>query len=367
MKRCLVVILISFLYVNAQGQGPEAAVTIYGKGTRGPYLLGFRNLISGSVIILKNSVALSADSFTVQYSDGIAMLSEPLPIGDSLTARFRYLPINLKTRYFLHDLAISIPDTALFAPEPKIKSESYGDNLSITGSKGFSFQAGQGVDNSLSQSLNLSITGDLIPGLHTSAHISDKSNGASGVTRRLDELDKIYITAESDNFKGTFGDFDYIQSRDPLLGFQRKLTGLNAIYSNKGNSVQGAAAFFPGEYSTITIGGHDGQLGPYYLTDLGGRAGAQVLPGSERVYLDGILQKRSIDYQIDYEAGTIQFMPSKVIRDESRITLDYEVSREEYSRSLYTASAEAAPIPGLRIYTSLLQEGDNKEIGRAHV
>ncbi|HBZ00278.1 MAG TPA: hypothetical protein DEO84_03050, partial [candidate division Zixibacteria bacterium] len=287
MKKCITLISILILNAIAYGQGSDISVTIYGKGTRGPYLIGYRNIISGTVSLSNVDSALSMDSFSVQYAEGILQLSEPLPIGDSLLIRFRYLPITLKARYFLHDMALAQSDTTISEPESSAKSERLGNDLSITGSKGFSFQAGDGVDNSLSQSLNLSIIGDLIPGLRTSAHISDKSNGTTGATRRLDELDKIYIDAESDNFKGTFGDFDYLENRDPLLSFQRKLTGLNALYAKNGNAVRGAAAFFPGEYSTITISGHDGQLGPYYLTDLGGREGAQILAGSEKVYLDG--------------------------------------------------------------------------------
>ncbi len=360
MKRCIVILFLLIIHTISYAQGPDTSITIYGKGTRGPYILGFNNLIAGSVSVLRDDGPISADSFDIEYTEGILELSEPLPIGDSLSASFRYVPLNLKPRYFLHNMAISHSDTAVADPPAPYQSEQLLSDLSITGSKGFSFQAGQGVDNSLSQSLNLSITGDLIPGLRTSAHISDKSNGTNGATRRLDELDKIYIQAESDNFKGVFGDFDYTENRDPLLGFQRKLTGLNTSYYKNGAGVRTAAAFFPGEYSTITINGHDGQLGPYYLTDVGGRQGAQVLPGSERIYLDGLLQSKDNDYQIDYEAGTIQFAPNKVIRDESRITVDYEVAREEYSRSFYTISGEAQPKPGFRIFSNLLQEGDNK-------
>ncbi|HBZ00277.1 MAG TPA: hypothetical protein DEO84_03045, partial [candidate division Zixibacteria bacterium] len=50
----------------------------------------------------------------------------------------------------------------------------------------------------------------------------------------------------------------------------------------------------------------------------------------------------------------------KIIRDESRITFDYEIAREEYSRRFYTVGGEAAPAPGIRIFSSLIQEGDNK-------
>jgi hypothetical protein len=364
MKKWIAIIFCLSSYGIALSQAPDTSVIVYGKGTRGPYQLGFRNLISGSFKIYRDNQVLSPDSINIEYADGFVELDFPLPIGDSLKAEFAYLPFELKSRYFLHTLSEIGSDSQLLEPiavQHRLGG-GFGSDLSISGSKGFSIQSGEGAQDGLSQSLNLTITGDLVPGLRTSAHISDKSSGKSSVSRRLDELDKIYIEAESDHFKGIFGDFNLVQTSDPLLSYQRKLTGLNAIYSKGDNTISGAAAFFPGEYSSLTINGQDGRLGPYYLTDMGGRQGAQILPGSERVYLDGALQKRGSqdDYQIDYEAGTVEFAPSKIIRGESRITIDYEISREEYSRNLYTVSAGASPIRGLRIYSNLLQEGDNK-------
>jgi hypothetical protein len=361
MKRWLYFSLTVILVCQAHAQAPDTSVIIHGSGTRGPYQLGFRNLITNSLIIYKNGAIVDSSRFSVQYADGILTLDEPLALDDSISITFRYVPLDLKRQYSIHAFDPNANIAPIQTAEPE-RFRGFGSDLKVTGSKGFSVQTGGGTPDGLSQSLNLSITGELAPGLRTSANVSDKSSAVSGTTRRLDELDRIYVEAESDHFKGTFGDFDIVQRRDPLLGYQRKLTGLNAAYSKRGNVVRGAAAFFPGEYRSISIPGRDGRLGPYYLTDLGGRQGSQILPGSERVYMDGALQIRGLqnDYEIDYEAGTIQFSPSKIIRDETRITIDYEVAREEYSRSFYTASGEGAPVTGLSFFSSLIQEGDSK-------
>lgn len=361
MKRWSWIIILLCLDSLSFGQPPQANVTIYGKGIRGPYLLGYRNLIANSIAVFKDSVELSSEYFTVQKIEGLIRFSEPIAIGDSLSVKFEYVPISLKRQYYLHRFGEiqTEPASIAFALEPP--SEYPGSDLTIRGSKGFSIQTGEG-GSGLSQSLNLSVTGDLVPGLRTSAHISDKTTGGSGVTRRLEELDKIYIEAESDRFKGIFGDFDHIEQGDEFLNFQRKLTGMNAEYSRDNYNLKGSAAFFPGEYSSITISGIDGRLGPYYLPDIGGREGVIVLPGSERVYLDGILQGRGSedDYVIDYEGGAIQFSPSTIIRNETRITVDYEIARQEYSRSFYAASGEVKPAEGFSVFTRLIQEGDNK-------
>ncbi|OGC91007.1 MAG: hypothetical protein A2W25_07980 [candidate division Zixibacteria bacterium RBG_16_53_22] len=353
--------LILLVTLQSYAQAPDTSITIHGGGTRGPYQLGFHNLVTGSISLLRNGAVVESNAYTVQTADGIINLNEPLGLNDSILVRFQYIPLNLRSQYSIHALSSENKIPAIEPAEPG-SFRGFGSDLKVTGSKGFSVQTDDGTAGGLSQSLNLSISGELAPGLRTSANVSDKSNAVTGATRRLNELDKIYVVAESDHFKGIFGDFDIEQRRDPLLGYQRKLTGLNVLYSKHGNTITGAAAFFPGEFRAITINGRDGRLGPYYLTDIGGRQAALVLPGSERVYIDGALQSRGPqnDYEIDYETGTFQFSPSKVIRDETRITIDYEVAREEYSRGFYTASGDGSPVRGLRFFSSLIQEGDNR-------
>ena len=361
MKCLRWIIVFLWLYSASSGASLENKVRIYGKGTRGPYSLGYRNILSNTVKAYYKDQQLPSSDYHVEYVQGIIRFDKPIPVGDSLDVVFEYLPFSLRQQYFLHEYASQTE-----RPEENIlpgsgESQFTRSDLSIQGSKGFSIETGPGAGG-LSQSLNLTVNGNLVPGLRTSAHISDKSAAGTGVTRRLEELDKIYIEAESDHFRGVFGDFDYVGREDRFLSFRRKLTGLNAEYSSGGSGLRGAAAFFPGEFESIVFNGQDGRLGPYYLPDRGGREGAAVLPGSERVYLDGILQKRGAeeDYTIDYEAGAIEFAPSEVIRDETRITVDYEIARLEYSRSFYATSVNIQQTTGFRVFSNLIQEGDNK-------
>jgi len=337
---------------------PSAIVVIHGQGTRGPYLLGYHNLVQNSFSLYNDSLTFKQGDYSVQFVAGLVHLTNPLPVGDSIYASFQYIPLSLKQSYSLHQPAA--PRDRNERPAIPFKRESTfstGD-LEITGSKGFSIETGSNAGG-LSQSLNLTINGNIVSGLKTSAHISDKSGG-SAVSRRLEEIDKIYIEAESDYFKGTFGDFEYVSHLGEFGEYRRKLTGLDANYHRDNKRIIGSAAFFPGQYSSMTINGEDGRLGPYYLQGNGGREGAAILPGSERVYVDGILQKRGSDndYTIDYETGALEFTPSKIISEQSRITVDYEISREEYSRSFYSIGGRGGLREGLKVFGFLMQEGD---------
>jgi len=358
MLRWFFAFIFLLCYSVSSASPPETIVTIYGKGTRGPYFLGYKNIVSGTLRIFKDSTEIQSNLYTAQNIPGLVSFVQPIPVGDSLAARFKYVPFSLESQYFLHTLGVSRAESSEVSGEPSVTPVSFSPDLTVKGSKGFSIDAGPGAGG-LSQSLNLTINGDIVSGLRTSAHISDKSAGG-GAARRIEEIDKLYIEAESDYFKGTFGDFEYIDQNRGFMNFRRKLTGLNAGYLRRGYSVSAAAAFFPGEFSSMTINGVDGRLGPYYLQDIGGREGATVMSGSERVYIDGILQKRGSDndYTIDYDAGAIEFAPSKVISSQTRITVDYEVARQEYSRSFYAGGGRTEIAPRLSIFGSLAQEGD---------
>jgi hypothetical protein len=360
--RCLRwITVILWLYSASSGAPLENTVTIHGKGTQGPYSLGYRNILSNTVRVFHEDRQLPSTDYSVELMEGIIRFGRPVAVGDSFDVVFEYLPFSLKERYFVHEYVTRTGNPAEEVHVERKETQFTSSDLSIRGSKGFSIETGAGAGG-LSQSLNLTVKGNLVPGLRTSAHIFDKTATGTGVTRRLEELDKIYVEAESDDFRGVFGDFDYVGKDDRFLSFRRKLTGLNAEYSSAGNGLKGAAAFFPGEYESIVFDGQDGRLGPYFLPDRGGKEGAAVLSGSERVYLDGVLQKRGgeDDYVIDYEAGAIEFTPSKIIRDETRITVDYEIARQEFSRSFYATSFDLQGAKGLRFFSNLIQEGDNK-------
>jgi hypothetical protein len=361
LKKCLNVIIILFLSpIIIEAELPSVNTKIAGNGTRGPYLLGYENIILNSVSVYRNDILLDSGDYDIGYIEGVIWFDDVMPLDDTLVIEFRYLPVSIQNQYYLHELK---PRTKRDSSQKSVFKQSSATaetDITISGSKGFSIETGGGSDR-ISQSLNLNIVGQLIPGLKTSAHISDKSGNGSAVTRRLNELDKIYIKAESRYFMGTFGDFDFQEKGSSMMNFRRKLTGLNLMYSKGDKEFRGAAGFFPGEYRKINLAGVDGRLGPYYLTDINGREGIPVLPGSERVYIDGELLSRGSEkeYTIDYESGTIQFTPSIVMRDESRITIEYEIAREEYSRSFFAAAGDYYSFGGLRIFSKLIQEGDD--------
>lgn len=91
--------------------------------------------------------------------------------------------------------------------------------------------------------------------------------------------------------------------------------------------------------------------------------GLSIVQGSEKVYLNGELLKRDMDYSIDYEVGVLILFLE--VGEEDTIQIDYERFRgglgsgAEYSRNFYGLSLQLPVTESLDFRLSLLQAADN--------
>ena len=91
--------------------------------------------------------------------------------------------------------------------------------------------------------------------------------------------------------------------------------------------------------------------------------GLAVVPGSEKVYLNGKLLVRDTDYAIDYELGMLTILVQ--VKDNDKIRVDYERSRgglgssAEYARNFYGTMLTLPVSPVLTLDLSLLQAADS--------
>ena len=91
--------------------------------------------------------------------------------------------------------------------------------------------------------------------------------------------------------------------------------------------------------------------------------GLSIVPGSEKVYLNGKLLTRDTDYTIDYEVGMLILLVD--VKDSDTIKIDYERARgglgssAEYSRDFYGVSLQLPVSDSLSLEGSLLQAADH--------
>ena len=68
------------------------------------------------------------------------------------------------------------------------------------------------------------------------------------------------------------------------------------------------------------------------------------------------------DYIIDYALGQVVFQPRRLITGDSRITIDFEYSDQQYSRSLLAVSGKGQLFgDALKLSATYLREGDNQD------
>jgi len=117
------------------------------------------------------------------------------------------------------------------------------------------------------------------------------------------------------------------------------------------------ASFFVGEENTVRVSFDYAISGDMFML------GLSIVSGSEKVYLNGTLLERDIDYSIDYEIGALILFAE--VGEEDTIRIDYERSRSglgssaEYARGFYGATLALPLSEVLTLELSLLQAEDS--------
>ncbi len=206
----------------------------------------------------------------------------------------------------------------------------------LSGNKSFSMAVGQSGGSRFSQGLNVEFEATFTDSLRIRGSISDRL-GSVGSTLRglggttiLSELDSYFFEISGRHVKATGGDIRTL----PVANLpEKRMTGVGATYFSKQTTIGADIGRPLGEYQSISLRGVDGRQGPYQLTGRDSRP-AGVVPGSERVYVDGRRLESGSDrhYVMDYASGRITFSPSILITSRSRIEIDYEASSSDYQR-----------------------------------
>jgi hypothetical protein len=371
MRRALILVLIIFAISHGDS---IISNTIVGAGTIGPYQLGYQHILVDSDSVNYRGLALTRTvDYQINYNDGYIVFAKPAPMGDTIIVRFAAISLKLKTSYALiRPLAVESGDMTQAVPNPgNLGQSSDQGGLSLLGSQRFIVNIGNRGEPSLSQSLDLTISGQLAQGVSVKGSISDRNfNNASGNTSSLDELDKILLHLDAPGVKADFGDLELNGVENSLFDFRRKLTGIN-IQAEKSNFKSSSGlAFSPGEQIEQYFFGVDGKQGPYFISNSTGSQTlssglAHFLAGTEEIYLDGRKLERGNenDYTIDYYQGYIEFTPKNVISSRNRITIKIQAANDGYRRTFVSGNAFADK--GLNIGVQLIREGDDKSRPRS--
>lgn len=366
MARAVVLaVLFSDLAAPAEVPGRQGQTLILTDGVSTVYAIEDNLVVRGTDSVFVAGVPLERSQYALDYEHALIQFWTRLPAWTPVLVSYRTLALpGQPLVYRLHTIVESKSDTTAnerVVARVDTTEPLSGGGLDVSGSKtvGISFGGTEGAG--MDQATRVALTGEL-EGVAVEAELSDQSSpiAPEGTTRNIEELDKLLITLRGDRWRGSFGDVDLAVPAGDFGSIQRRAVGAVASGSVGPAEVTAGYATPRGQFGSVVLGGVDGSQGPYILAPDG--RSAQIVPGSEEVYLDGMRVVRGwdADYTIDYSSGELVFTSRHIVNRDSRIEARFQYVTGAYERSSVLGSAYYRPA-GFDVGVGFFREGDDPD------
>ena len=325
---------------------PERVDTLRVMGP-GPFLIRpFLELPLTSLTV--NGKAADEEHLDIQAVEGLLTLKDVAP--DSLleiVVHYRYVPWRVVREWVAWPQAA---DTVQYARRPGTPERS-GQRLVTRGTVSRGVSAGTGRDARVESGLRLQVAGNLTPGIRLDAALTDEDTPLvpEGVTRQLDQFDRIRIGVEGGMGRVELGDFDARLLGTRYARLNRRLQGAGVTSNHLKLPMgkmrfAGGAAISRGIFRNMALPIQDGVQGPYRLTGDGGERFILIIPGTERVYLNGdlLVPGPDSDYVLDHTTAELTFMARRMVRAGQRVTVEFEYTTQRFTRTMSFAEATGA-------------------------
>ena len=314
----------------------------------GPFLIR-PFMEAGSERVMVNGTA--ATDYHLDNREGLIYLSGVAPDSSIiLVVDYRHIPLDLESSYQIWQRYTPHPKGEASRKKASIGRENPGQ-LTTRGQVSRGIMTGNRRDPRIESGLRLEVKGEVAPGVNLQANLSDEDTPLvpEGVTRQFDQFDRIQIRLSSGKGDVRLGDFEAAMVGTRYGVLRRKLQGVSLSSSNLATGrrwissirIDAGAAVSRGQFHSTDVTILDGVQGPYRLLGAAGERFILVLPGTERVYLDGVLLERGPDrdYVMDYQLGELTFTSRHVMGRERRVRIDYEYTTNRYTRTMTFSEA----------------------------
>jgi len=305
------------------------------------------------------------DAYSVDYSRGVVSLHDI--DGSRLRVYYRTLPFSIQPEY-CHRRRIHSPGADSMVEEVEIQKPAglFGEGVRVGGKKTFSVSMGTDDELSLDQSLELRVGGQ-VRGVAVNGVLSDKNSTVGETsTKSIEELDEMYIEVGTERHKCRVGDYNLKMDGTEFCHLERRLEGVVGEIDLHALDIVAAGAVTRRDFTSNSFVGEDGKQGPYRLTNSQGLHCSHIVSGTEVVYIDGEALEAGKDYTIDYERGTIEFTPRRLITSENRIIVDFQYSNDQFRKKVYgTEISAVAPNQGVEVTAVAFNEKDDLEASSA--
>ena len=361
--------LLCVVTAHAQVPVPEQFTLFDGErvfqadGSRGPFAISDRAIEVGSERVWVDGVLFIRDrDYVVDADRALLTLLRDVARGVEIVVRFRQrplvaAPVVQRRQFQPGEAGGDQPIVRVFAP-PVVRDRDEEQKLTIGGHKSISLTAGS--QHAVHQALQLRISGEVAEGVNLLAVLSDRNLpiGEGGGSKRLQELDRVFFQVNANQVSATLGDLDVAFDGTVFGRYRRQLQGARVLAHRDRGQVAAFGAVSRGRWETRRLVTVEGFQGPYSLS--GGGLRGQIVPESERVYLNGRLLERGdgADYTVDYERGHVAFTPEIPIGVESRVIVEYQVIDAGMRSRLIGIESRVSLAEGMSVGTTLIRESD---------
>lgn len=330
----------------------EKDLVILGEGRRGPYLLPDSLIIENSEKVFVDGELFSSRKYQFNFIDGELRFYESIPQDTEIRLIYKIFPYTIQKSYAhrqIQQRVFGAPTSPADIPLTNSGSveEDYAAQLSKSGSITRGVTVGNNRGLKVNSALNINVSGKVGDNVEVIAALTDQTTPIQpeGTTQNLQEIDKVFVQIKTDELAATMGDFQIQYDKTQFGQYNRKLQGAMGEANYDRIQARSSAAISRGKYYSMKIEGPqlEGNQGPHQLTGDRGQIDIIVLAGTERIFVDGELMIRgeTNDYIIDYASAQITFSRKRLITSDSRITVDFQYSDEQYRRNLYSASVNS--------------------------
>ncbi|MFA6618654.1 MAG: hypothetical protein WCT23_06275 [Candidatus Neomarinimicrobiota bacterium] len=238
------------------------------------------------------------------------------------------------------------------------------DNSSIKtrGSVSRKIEVGSAGQSLLSGGLDIRLSGELAPGVNIKGIINDNDAPFQDYssTQSVKDVDNVLISIYSDKLNASIGDIYVKPEWNYWSRFNRKLIGAQTAYKNdryQGEAFIGSAR---GKYIRQEVTAREADQGPYRLYGKDGDNSIQIVPQSEKIYVDGMLLNKS-QYTLYYTDAELYFSPDFLVSSTSRILVEFNYVNDFYSRSSLGAMSAWTFGKNLKVSASFIREKDDEK------
>ena len=333
-------------------------------------------IVKGTLSIFNSQKKLIENiDYTFNYYNN-TLINKSISKGALLQMSYQIIALDLKQKFSHKDITLIQPEFIigqnpfLYSPSNTTDNFFKQDGLRMNGSisRGLNFGNNQNVV--LNSNLNLQLAGKINNDVDVLAAISDENKPIQpeGNTQQLQDFDKVFVQFNKNRNTLTVGDFEMIKPQESyFMNYNKKSRGAQVQTAfNIGKKallqVNAEAALSRGRFARNIINGIEGNQGPYRLSGANGEQFIIMISGTEAVYLDGqkLTRGEQNDYVVDYNTGTITFMPKRIITQYSRIVVEFQYSDRNYARTVFTTGM-AYQQKNYRFYGNYFSEQDDKD------